>query len=295
MSEVEANWVKADGGYELALVSGKILCKNAKGKILASVPAKVRKSDKGEELVRLRDWLKTHQQECRDTVEMWMLRSLPVPREVLVAVWPDPAWRSLLENALVAPRGEDLDEELTGFLRDVDDKKGLGIVNLDGETVWLDAQEMLIPHPILIAELDDFRELAVELNVEQGLPQLMRETFEKPEKMKDSATAIGDFAEGKFEALNHCLGKCRTLGYRVSGGFACCPVWEGGELFEARYWIGADYPENETYTGQLGWVNEREQTLAIGKVGPVAVSEGMRMASSIYAARKVEEEGEDKS
>ena len=59
---------------------------------------------------------------------------------------------------------------------------------------------------------------------------------------------------------------------------------------EARYWIGSDYPEGETYTGELVWVDRDEKSLKLGQVGPVAYSEGMRMASSIYAARKTEDE-----
>jgi hypothetical protein len=61
---------------------------------------------------------------------------------------------------------------------------------------------------------------------------------------------------------------------------------------EARYWIGSDSPEAATTTGQLSWVDAREQALAIKDVGPVAFSEGMRMASSIYAARVVEKKEE---
>ena len=41
-------------------------------------------------------------------------------------------------------------------------------------------------------------------------------------------------------------------------------------------------------TAQLSWVDGRERTIKLADVGPVAFSEGMRMASSIYAARVVE-------
>jgi hypothetical protein len=65
-------------------------------------------------------------------------------------------------------------------------------------------------------------------------------------------------------------------------------VWDAGTVTEARYWIGAEHPESETYTGQLLWVDSRERGLPLASVGPVAFSEGMRMASAIYAARVVE-------
>ena len=38
----QPQWQPAEGGYSLALVGGKLACRNAKGKVLASVPAKVK-------------------------------------------------------------------------------------------------------------------------------------------------------------------------------------------------------------------------------------------------------------
>ena len=57
----------------------------------------------------------------------------------------------------------------------------------------------------------------------------------------------------------------------------------------ARYWIGADYPDEPTETGLLHWVQANE-VLSLKQVGPVAYSEGVRMANRIYAGRKVEKE-----
>jgi hypothetical protein len=89
--------------------------------------------------------------------------------------------------------------------------------------------------------------------------------------------------------LTHALGKAKSLGYRVRGGFARCAVWEAGRLVEGRFWLGADSPDVETYTGDLLFVDESERVLKLADVGPVAFSEGMRMASSIHAARVIEE------
>ena len=41
------------------------------------------------------------------------------------------------------------------------------------------------------------------------------------------------------------------------------------------------------------WVDDRERTLKVAEVGPVAYSEGARMASAIYAARAIEEKTEE--
>ena len=56
--------------------------------------------------------------------------------------------------------------------------------------------------------------------------------------------------------------------------------------------LGAGVVQWFLKSGQLSWVDSREKGLAIADVGPVAFSEGMRMASSIYAARVVEKKEE---
>jgi hypothetical protein len=288
VDEQGLGWVDAGKGYQLTLDGGKLAAKNDKDKRLSSVPKDLKAGDVADQLEALRDWLAEHDRECIATVEQWMLRSLPVPRAVLQAVWEDPAWRRPLENAvIVAVRNDGAhDHSRAGLFRGVDPKKGVGIVDLDGETDWLDTDRVAIPHPILISELDAWRELITQLDVTQGVPQLHRETHVKPAGL--TTQTIDQFEDGKFAMLMHAVGKARSLGYKVRGGFATCQVWDAGTVSEARYWIGAESPEFETYTGQLLWVDRRERGLPLASVGPVAFSEGMRMASAIYAARVVE-------
>ncbi len=70
---------------------------------------------------RLRDWLDEHEQQCRASLELWMLRSLPVPRDVLASVWTDPAWQSILINTVVCAfkKGE-LSQSEAGFLKQIE-------------------------------------------------------------------------------------------------------------------------------------------------------------------------------
>ncbi len=289
----EVSWIAAEKDYKVALVKGKLICQNPKGKQLASVPKWLKDGEPAQQLIALRDWLVQHETECRDTLELWMLRSLPIARTVLASIWPDPSWSGLLKNMVVcAMKGKELDQEEAGFLRDVDAKKGVGIVDLDGETQWIKSELVALPHPILLEELNDFRALTVELEFQQALDQLFRQTW-KPDQEMLKKTAISEFSQGKFEQLNFAFGACRTLGYRVRGGSATCPVWENGRMIEARYWIGADAPEYETWTGELIFTDEKERSVLIGEVGPVAFSEGMRMASAIYAKRSIEKDDED--
>ncbi len=296
VDEAGLAWIAAGAGYQITLeASGgslKLAAKTVKGKRLASVPKEVRDGDVADQLEALRDWLVEHDRECSATVEQWMLRSHAVPRAVLQAVWDDPAWRRPLENAVVVAVGPGGGQPRSGLFRGADPKKGIGVVDSEGETAWLDAECVAIPHPILIAELDAWRELVTQLGVTQGIAQLHRETYLRPAEgsstASPAATSIDQFEDGKFAMLMHVLGKTRQLGYKVRGGFATCKVWDAGAVSEARYWIGADSPDAEAYTGQLSWVDARERGLTLAEVGPVAFSEGMRMAASIYAARVVE-------
>lgn len=292
MSE-ELNWVKVDDSYDLALEEGKLKARNKKGKILSSVPKKAKETEKGQELISLLDWLKNHEMECFETIDSWMLKSLPIPLEVLQSIWPDSTWRKFLENLVVTScdeQGQIIDDSI-GFLKDIHSDQGVGIVNLDGESEWINSALIRIPHPILIEDIDDFRELATELEIQQGCQQLMREIFTLPEEDK-SKKEVNKYSGGRFDALRHAISRARNKGYRVSGGFAVCSLYENNVQYNAQYWIGADDPEYETETGDLSWTNNKQQVVELGELGPVTYSEGMRLAANIFAGRKIEKEEE---
>jgi len=286
-------WIDADGGYALSVRNGKLVCRNKKGKILSSVPRKLKDSELGEQLAAMAAWLKGRHDQCAEQVQTWMLRSLPVPLSVAVEIWPDPDWRSSLENVVVVPVGKAGKSRMAnvGILRDVDSHKGLGVIDEDGETGWIKTAQFAIPHPVLLDNVDELRELLVDLNFKQPVEQLFRDVYQA-EPRESAKSAIARFAEGEFEQLNYALSACRTLGYQVSGGAAICNVWENGEPVEARYWIGSDYPEGQTWTGDLTFVDKDQRIVKVGDVGPVALSEGIRMASAIFAKRKVPKETE---
>jgi hypothetical protein len=60
-------------------------------------------------------------------------------------------------------------------------------------------------------------------------------------------------------------------------------------MIEPRFWVGSDAPDGEAETGDLIWVDAASRQLSLSEVGAVAYSEGVRMASLIYAGRAVEE------
>lgn len=279
-------WIETPAGYGLAVVEGKIIARNAKGRELKSVPAAVKKTEEFAGLDQLLDWLTAHEREALAQVDLWMTRGLPVPLTLVLQVWPDPAWSGPLTDLVVDVEGR------TGFLRAVNtDDRTVGVVTLDGETEWLTASTLTIPHPVQLGDdLADYQEFAIELGVEQALPQLLREVFTVGDR-DPSATAVTEFAGGKFEQLRFAAGRTSSLGFKVQGGYAVCPVWELGGRVEARYWIGAEYYEAETITDELVWVRGTSSE-KLGQLGPVAFSEGMRMAARIYAGRTIEEESQ---
>ncbi|MFF1798844.1 DUF4132 domain-containing protein [Kitasatospora sp. NPDC058263] len=280
-------WVEAGtGGYQVALdAEGRVVCRNAAGRPLKSLPSKLNDDPVVTGLKQLTEWLAAHRRGCLEDVERWMVRSLPVPAAVLVAVWPDEAWQEVLRDLVVTGA----DGEVAGFLRGADAERGLGLVDLDGDTVRLTDGEILIPHPVLLEDLDELREFAVELGVSQQVQQLYREVWHRPAEAA-SGTEVTSYAGGRYKALRDLLGRCARLGYRVRGGYAVLPVVEGGRALEARVWVGDYYEYDECETGALSWAGPDGTILPAAEVGPVAWSEGMRMAAALYAGRTIEGE-----
>lgn len=284
-------WLAAAGGYQVTLQSGEVACRNAAGRVLKSVPPAIREDAVVVGLRHLTEWLARHDASCRSEVERWMVRSLAVPAAVLRSVWPDSSWRTALTDLVVAvpdaAGGFDPDE--VGLLRGVD-AHGIGVVNLDGETLRLPATQLLIPHPVLLPELDDLREFAADLSVRQSVDQLFRATWTRPTDLDPKRTDVEDFSGGHFAQLRHVIARASSLGYPVKGGYAVCRVFEAGRTLEGRFWIGSDDPTWETETGDLIFTDRHGTEVRLAEVGPVTWSEGMRMAAALYAGRVVDKE-----
>ncbi|GIJ47475.1 hypothetical protein Val02_43610 [Virgisporangium aliadipatigenens] len=287
-------WLATAGGYEVTVRSGKVVCRNSKKTELRTVPPAVRKDPVTVAAQQLIEWLERHQKQCHAEVEKWMVRSLPVPSKLLSEVWADDAWRTVLTDLVVAAVDADggWDPDEVGFLRDAGDK-GIGLVNLDGETVRVETERIAIPHPVLLSDLDDLREFAADLEVRQSLDQLFRETWVRPAIADPQAHSVNDYAGGRYAELRHLMARASSLGYQVKGGYAVCRVFEGGETVEARSWVGSDDPYYSTETGDLVFTDKAGVGRLLRAVGPVTWSEGMRMAAALYAGRVVEKQEEE--
>jgi hypothetical protein len=290
----EPGWIDGGKGYELSIQDGKIVARKD-GKPLASVPKPIKETDAAERLAAAVDFLDEHARSCVATVETWMLRSLAAPRRVLEAVFADDAWRTAIADAWIVPLDKHgaADPAAGGFLKAVDAKKGVGVVDRDGETTWIDTDQVMVPHPILLDAVDELRAMAVELGVTQGISQLFRETFARPRTPPQDPTVIDSYAGGEFAMLSAAIGTAKRLGYRVIGGSASTKVLEGGRFVEARYYLGDGDPMDTTETGDLTWVDDKQKQIEVVAVPVVAFSEGMRMASAIYAKRKTEDAEDD--
>ncbi|MFI5476900.1 DUF4132 domain-containing protein [Streptomyces cacaoi] len=282
-------WVPA-GDYEVGLDGArKVICRNAAGRLLKSLPARLRDDPAVVGLRQLTGWVDQHEQQCLTDVERWMAHSLPVPAAVLAQVWPDPSWQSALRDLVVT----DEDGKVVGFLRDADGTRGLGLVDLDGDTVRITPELVRVPHPVLLDDLDDLREFAVELGVEQKAGQLFREVWRRPADLDAEGEQVDTYAGAHFEEQRSLHGRAASFGYRIRGGQSVCAVFEDGRTIEARIWIGEFDPYDggaDTETGPLTWTDTAGRTVGLGRVGPVAWSEGMRMAAALHAGRVIEKE-----
>ncbi|MFF5448020.1 DUF4132 domain-containing protein [Streptomyces sp. NPDC012888] len=280
-------WLTAGEGYEITLgEDGRVAARRNGGRQLKSLPKALRDHPEVDRLRRLGEWLDRHEAACVAQVDAWMVSSLPVPTGLIARVWRDDAWSSALRDVAVV--GDDPDE--TGFLRDVTGDGALKVVDLDGETVRLTPRTVTLPHPVLLPDLDDVREFAAELGITQKVEQIHRATWTKPaDGFKPTATEVRDYAGGKFASRFGLAARATSLGYRVSGGYATCKVLDGGRSTEASVWIGEPYWDGESETGGLSWQDEDGRAVRLADVGPVAWSEGMRMAAALYAGRTIEE------
>ncbi|MCG5212569.1 DUF4132 domain-containing protein [Streptosporangium sp. KLBMP 9127] len=263
-------WVPATPGHELALDGDTLVCRDDGGRRLNTVPGAVRRSAVAQELLALRDHLERHARECHAAVEAWMLGAQSVPAALIRQVWADPAWRDRLSGLVVIPEPAGRPR----LLRRPADLAG--------------AERALIPHPLLLADLAELRRLAADLGVTQQVPQLSREIHTRPPGA--AGRNVTDYAGAYFAELGHAADRARSLGFEPRGGYAVCRVADRARPVQARYWLGACALDAETWTGELAWVGPDEHPIDIQDVGPVAWSEGIRMAQLIHAGRVAEED-----
>ncbi|MFJ8189152.1 DUF4132 domain-containing protein [Streptomyces sp. NPDC096094] len=289
-------WVAAGDTYEVALVDGRVVARSASGPSPAgqeekrerALPAEIRDRPEVVELQRFAEWLDRHAAECAAQVGNWMVSSLPVPTGLLARVWPDAAWQAALRDIVIVGDGPDE----VGFLRDADHSGELRVVNLAGDTVRVAARAVTMPHPVLLPDLEQLRSFAAESGVVQGVEQIHRATWRKPAGTHDGAHAVTEFAHAEYRSWFHLSSRATSLGYRISGSGVVDRIRDAGRIITATVGMSDPYTEEKAWTGSLTWSDEDgHRRLPLTEVGPVAWSEGMRMAAALHAGRTATTDG----
>ncbi|MEU7729632.1 DUF4132 domain-containing protein [Streptomyces sp. NPDC040724] len=219
---------RAAGEYELTLdpwagPKPVLRCRTAAGRELKKVPAALKAEPLVRELTALAEWIGDHAAQARTSVERWMTQSLPVPAVLIRQVWPDPYWQRALRYAVIAPyygpAGEP-DVRYAGVLTGIVPGPGGGalvVTGLDGVRE-LDDPVVAIPHPVLLDPrgtglLERWRKLLDPLGGEQGIEQLHREVYVRP----DCSPAPGPDARSTREGIAVFHGASYESGARFEG------------------------------------------------------------------------------
>lgn len=280
----ESQWIAA-GDYSLVLVGDTILARNSKGRVLKTVPAKAKKTPEFDKLNNLRVYLEQHKKNCHNDVITWFLKGLPVPVRVISVVWPDPMWRGCLENLVVRVVGTGAE----GLLRAADEQN-LHLVDLDGENITVavdDSESVVFPHPAIISDITDWREFASELGIAQGIDQLFRDIYVKPTDVDGYRKAVRAYTNAEYDMGQTLVGRSRSGGFAANFQGVSLIVVEDGKEIQANLEVECWYPTDKAYLDELSFSHNGKQ-LRFDEIGPIAWSEGIRMAEYVYAGRTAE-------
>ncbi|MGW8744257.1 DUF4132 domain-containing protein [Streptomyces sp. NPDC055794] len=289
-------WLAAGDEYEVALVEGRVVARSAvakspdgrEGKRERSLPEEIRDRPEVLELQRFAEWLDRHAADCAAQVDRWMVSSLPVPAGLLGRVWPDEAWRAALRDIVVV--GDRPDE--TGFLRDAAESGELRLAGPDGATVHLKPRTVTMPHPVLLPRLEELRRFAAESGVVQGVEQIHRRTWTRPSGSGTTAHNVTEFAGAEYRSWFHLSSRATSLGYQISGSSVVDRIRDAGRIVTASVGMSDPFTEEKAWTGGLAWsVEDGRRYLPLAEIGPVAWSEGMRMAAALHAGRTAPTDG----
>ncbi|MEW2352244.1 DUF4132 domain-containing protein [Spirillospora sp. NPDC029432] len=265
-------WIGIATGHEVTVegtLRPEVACRTAAGRVLAKVPAKVRKDPDAIRLAALCDRLGERARDVHDRVEAWMVRSLPVPAGLPAAVWDDPVWRETLRDLIVAPVVDGA-PDLTRC------------APLTGPG-WAEAEAFAIPHPVLLGDaLDGWRRRGLD----QAVEQVHREIWTRPAGMDRTVALVDAFGylDARFESGAAFERHVHELGGRIRGRAARFTVRAPEPL---SIEIDLDYhgPMSPVYMSYLAFAAGGRE------IGDIAWSEGVRILMGLYGARTVDEDG----
>lgn len=94
---------------------------------------------------------------------------------------------------------------------------------------------------------------------------------------------VTEFAGAEYRSWFHLSARATSLGYRISGSRVVDRIRDAGRVFTASVGMSDPYTEEKAWTGGLSWSHgDGYWSLPLHEVGPVAYSEGMRMAAALH-------------
>ncbi|MFE6069874.1 DUF4132 domain-containing protein [Streptomyces sp. NPDC056525] len=276
-------------------------CRTVAGRELKKVPAALVAEPVVRELTALAEWIGDHAAGVLTSVEQWMTQSLPVPAALIREVWPDPYWRRALRYAVVAPcGGTEADVERAGVLTGVVPRPGgaLVVAGLDGEERELGDAVVVMPHPVLLDPrgtglLEQWRRLLVSLGGEQGIEQVDRAVYVRPDcspapGSRGLREGISAFHGALFASGAHVERVVRSFGGRIDGERARFAFGHCGR----RYGMVADLRHQgpaapvSLYGFRFAEARERQGAGAYDAVPRPVWSEGIRAMATLYNERE---------
>lgn len=279
---------KEGGGDEVVVI-------DPKGKRLKSVPAKVKKSDSYQTMMRGRKDDRLRPRRARFAIENRMVAGLPFTAEEMAWLSQDLAYGPHLRGLIFAPEGQS--EASMGVIVRFDEQRGLGLVPLDYDSRWVPFSEGLIPHPIRMPSLSDWQDLIIDLGLEQPIPQVFRElrrVQHAERRLKESSLLAGGETRSAA-AIERLL---MEAGWTVKRGLARRKLSARVDARPAQVEAWFDYgefytPDEPTFLGNFGFADvATKRRLTFEEVPEIIVSEAIRSLETCAAqagAKKAEE------
>ena len=286
-------------GYTVAFGDDdNVVIKDAKGKLLKSVPTKIRATDDYQALMRGRKDDRSRGKRARRVIEDRMISGAPFAADEARWLVQDEAFADLFKGLVIEPaNGEPV--LLVGW----DDARGLGVLPPDYDARWIGWHEVLVPHPMKLAGTPGaialWQDMLVDLGMQQTLVQVFREIKSVPVAQRTlfectmlanretrSAAAVERVLmdDGWVTRRGHAK---RTLSLRKEGGTTSVEAWfDYGEYY---------MPSDETTTGAFGVNDEKGRPLRMSDVAAVLLGEIIRSLEVGLAAAgaKKDDDGEE--
>lgn len=276
------------GGYRLVVkpdLSYEIV--NKDGKVLSSVPDKVRKTSLWKQWMEVRKNHRTRLRENTFKIVDWMVSRQVVDGRLLASLLRDPAWKLPLTGLVVrSAKG-------SGFITGGDPEKGVGIFTQHLDNLWLKEDEWIIPHPADLSELAAWQQCASENSQSQGTAQLLRPVH-RPASREETARYTARFSDKELENAARSSHALNRKGWATSSGTASREfvVYTGGEpqrvTAHFEYFKDGEYYGDwnvECHTGNLYFTTPGEdEGMQLRDVPPAVFSEACLVAESIVAA-----------